>query len=230
MRAALRFALARTAPLCLVLGVASTAHAQLSGALGVQSDYRFRGISLSDRQPVATLDLSYDHPSGLYAGGSAIGVDEHGPRALGFIEYAGYATPRLGSVSLDFGVDNQNLSGYAARRYPLNYSEVYAGVAISHLSAHVYYSPNYIRSGVQILYADVEGSLKPAENWRLFAHLGATTPVGRIAGRHERYDLKAGVARQIGPFELQAALTATTPAPPGPPERTALVLGASWFF
>jgi uncharacterized protein (TIGR02001 family) len=214
------------------LGLALPAHAQLSGAVGIQSDYRFRGISLSEGQPVATLDLSYDHASGFYAGGSAIAVNEDGPRALGFIEYAGFATPRIGRVSLDFGVDNQNLSGYAARRYQLNYSEIYAGVAGSHLSAHVYYSPNYFRWGVQTLYADVEASMKPADNWRLFGHLGATAPLGRIAGRRQRYDLRVGVARQFGPLELQASVTGTSPAPPAgsPPERAALVLGASWYF
>ena len=237
----LRRALAQsTLPPCLVVGLllgasfclAAPAHAQFSGALGIQSDYRFRGISLTSRQPVATLDLAYDHPSGFYAGGSAIVMNEDGPRALGFIEYAGFATPRIGRVSLDFGVDNQNLSEYADKRYPLNYSEVYAGIAGSHLSAHVYYSPNYFRRGVQTLYADVEASMKPADNWRLFGHLGTTAPIGRIAGRHQRYDLRVGVARQFGPLELQGAVTGASPAPPAPapPERAAVVVGASWYF
>jgi len=232
-----RLALAQTTlPLCLALGLAlaaaPAAHAQLSGALGIQSDYRFRGISLTGRQPVVTLDLAYDHPSGFYAGGSAIATNDDGPQVLGFIEYAGFATPRIGRVSLDFGVDNQNLSEYAGKRYPLNYSEVYVGVAGSHLSAHIYYSPNYFRAGTQTLYADVEGSMKPADNWRLFAHLGTTAPVGKIAGRHQRYDLRTGVARQFGPLELQASVTATSPSPPAPtpPERAALLVGASWFF
>jgi uncharacterized protein (TIGR02001 family) len=228
-----RYALAATAlSLCLAFGAAHAARAQISGSIGIQSDYRFRGISLTDRQPVATLSLAYDHPSGLYAGASVVGVDEDGPQALGFIEYAGYATQKIGPVSFDLGVNNQSLSEYADKRYPLNYSEIYVGVVGSHLSAHVYYSPNYFRTGVNTLYADVEGSMKPAENWRLFAHLGTTVPVGDIAGRHERFDLRAGLARQFGSFEVQAALTSTSPAPPAltPQERTALVFGANWFF
>lgn len=216
----------------MVLIWAPAARAQISGSVGIQSDYRFRGLSLTGRQPAVTLDLAYDHPSGLYAGASAVGANQDGLRALGFIEYAGYASPRLGRVSFDVGVNNQNLSQYAGRRYPLNYSEVYVGVAGSHLSAHLYYSPNYFRSGIQTLYADLEGSMKPAEHWRLFAHLGATVPVGEPRSRRQRYDLRAGVARQFGPLELQAAVTATSPAPPPltPPERAALVFGANWFF
>jgi uncharacterized protein (TIGR02001 family) len=226
-----RFGLAQLA-LGFALSLAHPAHAQFSGAVSLQSDYRYRGISLTERQPVISLDLAYDHSSGAYAGASAIGVNEDGLRSLGFIEYAGFATPRIGQMSFDFGVNNQNLSEYAGKRYPLNYSEVYAGIVGSHLSAHVYYSPNYIRPGVQTLYADVDGSMKPAENWRLFAHIGTTAPVGIIAGRHQRYDFRAGVARQFGPLELQASVTGTSPDPPAgtPPERTALMFGATWFF
>ena len=161
-----------------------------------------------------------------------IGEAQEGLHTLGAIEYAGYATPRSHGLSFDVGVNNQNLSQYAGKFYPLNYSEVYVGVVGSHLSAHLYYSPNYFRRGVNTLYAEVEGSTKPAEHWRLFAHAGTTVPVGDIGTRRQRFDLRAGVARQFGPLELQAAVTATSPNPPPltPQERAALVFGANWFF
>lgn len=231
-----RSALALAAPsLCLLtLGLAQPAQAQFSAAVGLQSDYRYRGISLSDGLPAATLDLSYDHSSGLYAGASAIGAVIGGyGRSLGFIEYLGYVTPRRGGASFDVGVNNQDLAYYYTdRRVPLRYSEVYVGVVGDRLSAHLHYSPNYLQPGYGALYAEVDGSLKPAENWRLFAHLGATAPVGETEGRHPRYDARAGVARQFGPLEVQASVAATNPDPPRltPHHRTALVLGASWFF
>ncbi len=219
--------------LCLTLGLPQPARAQFSAAVGVQSDYRYRGISLSSGLPAATLDLSYDHPSGVYAGASTIGavVDGHA-QSLGFIECLGYVTPRRGGVSWDVGVNNQNLAYYADKRYPLNYSEVYVGVVGDGLSAHLHYSPNYLQPGYGALYTELDGSLKPAENWRLFAHLGATIPVGDTDGRRPRYDARAGVARQFGPLELQASVTTTNPDPPRltPHHRTALVVGASWFF
>ena len=152
--------------------------------------------------------------------------------SLGFIEYLGYVTPRRGGASLDVGVNNQDLAYYADKRYPLKYSEVYVGVVGDRLSAHLHYSPNYLQPGYGALYAEVDGSLKPAENWRLFAHLGATFPVGDIEGRRPRYDARAGVARQFGSLQVQASLTTTSPDPPRltPHHRTALVVGASWFF
>lgn len=235
-----RSALALAAPaprlafgLCLTLALAEPAQAQFSAALGLQSDYRYRGVSLSSGLPAATLDLSYDHPSGLYAGASAIGAVVGGQaRSLGFIEYLGYATPRRGGVSWDVGVNNQDLAYYTRKRYPLRYSEIYVGVVGGGLSARLHYSPNYLEPGYSALYAEVDGSLKPAENWRLFAHFGATVPIGDIDGRRPRYDARAGVARQFGPLELQASVATTNPDPPRltPHHRTALVVGANWFF
>jgi uncharacterized protein (TIGR02001 family) len=207
---------------------------QIGGALGLQSDYRYRGISLSNGRPVVTLDLTIDHPSGFYAGASAVGQGHDGGlRAIGFIEYAGYATPRLHGVSLDVGINNQDLAYYySQKRYAVTYSEIYVGAIGDHLSAHLHYSPNYLRRGYDALYAEVDGSVKPADNWRLFAHLGATQPVGDTEGRRQRWDARAGLARQFGPFEVQASVTATTPDPPSltPHARTAVIVGASWFF
>ena len=228
-----------TPPLCLVftllvaLGLARPAQAQISGTVGVQSDYRYRGIPLSSGRPAATFDLAYDHPSGLYAGVSTIVDGEQGhANFLGDIEYLGYVTPTRGGLSLDVGLDNQDLSYVGDKRYPLTYSEVYAGVIGAHLSAHLHYSPDYVRAGYGSLYADADGSMQPAEHWRLFAHVGSTIPVGYLEGRRPRYDARVGVARQFGPFELQASLTTTTPDPPPrtPQGRTAVVVGASWFF
>lgn len=224
--------------LCLSLGLplgwAPAARAQVSAALGVQTDYRYRGISLSSGRAAATFDLSYDHKSGFYAGGSTIVTDHDGGlKSLGFIEYVGFATPRRHGVSLDLGVDNQDLAYYYAdRRIPLRYAEAYVGVVGDFLSAHLHYSPNYLRPGYGALYAEVDGSVKPADKWRLFAHLGTTVPVGDIEGRRQRWDARAGVARQLGPIELQASVVATTPNPPGltPQEHATVVVGASWFF
>jgi uncharacterized protein (TIGR02001 family) len=229
-----RLALALATSLCAAFALAQPARAQLSAALGLTSDYRYRGISLSSGAPAATFDLAYDHKSGFYAGGSTVATDHDGElRSLGFIEYLGFATRRNGGMSFDVGVNNQDLAYYYRdKRIPLRYAEVYAGVVGDFLSAHLHYSPNYLRRGYAALYAEVDGSVKPAEKWRLFAHLGSTIPVGDTEGRRQRWDARAGVARQLGPFELQASVTSTTPNPPAatPHHPTALIAGASWFF
>ena len=69
------------------------AKAQLSGAVGLTSDYRLRGFSLTDGRGVAIVSANYDHAGGAYAGGALIGHDPPGraPRLLGYQAYAGIA-------------------------------------------------------------------------------------------------------------------------------------------
>ena len=50
---------------------ASEACAQVSGSVTLVSDYRYRGISLSDGRPTAQLSVAYDRPDGWYMGAFA---------------------------------------------------------------------------------------------------------------------------------------------------------------
>ncbi len=50
----------------------------VGGTLGVVSDYRDRGYTLSDGEPVVQADVTVAHGSGLYAGVWASGIDEYG--------------------------------------------------------------------------------------------------------------------------------------------------------
>jgi uncharacterized protein (TIGR02001 family) len=55
--------------LALLLAVGfTTAHAQVTGNLGLTSDYRFRGISQSQNAPAVQGGVDYAHSSGLYIG------------------------------------------------------------------------------------------------------------------------------------------------------------------
>ena len=51
--------------------VASNVSAQISGTASLVSNYRFRGISLSENKPAAQLGLTYDDVQGWYAGAFA---------------------------------------------------------------------------------------------------------------------------------------------------------------
>src|ERR1700744_2254020 len=74
-------------PLGLIFPVA--AHAQLVAAATLETQYRLRGVALSNGQPDLRLALSYDHSSGAYGGVSAIGgeTDRNGVQPLGYIGY-----------------------------------------------------------------------------------------------------------------------------------------------
>lgn len=224
----------------LGLGLTAVAEAragegQLGGALSVDSDYRLRGVSLTDNRPALALSLAYDHGSGAYAGAAVVAHDfaDGGGRLLGHMEYVGYAVQGRGGYAWDVGLSNQDFVPYGPQRFHLRYSEAYVGVSKGDLSARVYYSPNYLPSWGTTTYLDLNGVLRPADNWRLSGHAGALVPTGGGGGSvRTRYDLRLGVARDFKAGEIRANLSTAFPTPRALSSRTglALVVGASVFF
>jgi uncharacterized protein (TIGR02001 family) len=207
---------------------------QFGGALSLDSDYRLRGVSLTDNRPAIGASFTYDHASGAYAGAAVLAHDPpDGGRLLGHMEYAGYALRGRGGYDWDLGVSNQDFTPYGSQRAHLRYSEVYVGVSRGDLSARVYYSPNYLRSWGTTAYLDLNGVLRPAPNWRITGHAGALVPMGGgSAPVRTRYDLRLGVARDFKAGEIRANVTTAFHTPRALSSRTspAVVLGASVFF
>lgn len=97
-----------------LLAVGGTAQAQdaeeeptgaweIDGEVSLNTDYRFRGISLSDKDPQATAEVSVSHESGFYAGVWASNVALNGDADdLELDLYAGFA-PEVGAVTFDIG-------------------------------------------------------------------------------------------------------------------------------
>jgi uncharacterized protein (TIGR02001 family) len=210
----LRLALCVTA----LLGAATPAMAQLGGSLSFQTDDYFRGRSLSEGRPVATLSLSYDDASGFYAAGAATGVATRrdGVKLLGFQENLGFARKIGTGPTIDVGLTNANYSDYFSGGYHAEYREAYVGLITEHLSTHIHYSPHYFRGGISTLYADADGVLRPLPLWRLTGHVGVLTQLDgpRPTGEpRTRYDWRVGLGRRLGPLDLQLAWTQ------GGPER-----------
>lgn len=218
--------------------LAVPARAQIAGSLTLHSDDRLRGVSISDRRPTLTLSLADDLPNGVYLGASATGEDAgggEGLRALGHAEYLGYAMRRSNGLTWDVGVDNEDIRIYAGRRVRLRYTEGYVGVSNGSLSGRISYSPNYQRSGINVAYAEVNGVMRPADNWRLAGHVGAFVPVSGTSGtpiRRNRYDIRLDVFRRFGPVELGLGWAAATPAAAPDPRRShgGVIASASWAF
>lgn len=97
---------------------------EVDGEVGVFSDYRFRGISLSSKDPQVTAELSVSHESGLYAGvwASNVAIDD-GADDVEIDLYAGYATD-VGALSLDVGAVYYLYPDYS----DFNYVELLASV------------------------------------------------------------------------------------------------------
>jgi len=213
--------------------IAAPASAEVGSAISIFSDARFRGYSLSEGHPVATLDLSYDHPSGFYAASSAsvlLGPD--GPKALGLQLAGGYARRISPSLSADVGVIHSLYSRYSSPGSSNSYTEVYAGLTRGFLSARVTYSPHYFEHGARTLYGELNANVGLAKKLRLNGHFGLLAPVDyRGMNARTQYDWRLGVERQLGRASMQLIATGGGPGRDyyagRTHSRTALVLGVS---
>jgi len=186
-----------------LLGACPAVHAQTTVSAAVESDYRFRGVSLSDGTPDIWLNLDYDHRSGAYAGVSVIGTGGGyaGQAHVAAIVYAGFASRPVGGMSWDGGIVHTHDDDY-------DYDEVYGGVNAGAASLRLSYSPHYYGRRAQTLYTDLRVSRPLSANWRVFAHAGALTPLSGYV-RRPRYDVQAGAAVTTGRCEFQLSLSRT---------------------
>jgi uncharacterized protein (TIGR02001 family) len=210
-----RSALARCALWACSLLAGGAAHAQFGVSVGVESDNRFRGVSLSDGQPDLRLSLSYDHDSGAFAGATATRVEfmrgRHSTQLLGYAGYVTRVTPGLG---VEAGVTSSTFSGNA--RY--DYTEIFAGVLSERWSLRAYYAPDYFGFGQATAYVEVDANAPLTPRLRLFGHVGALSALGGLAAdapSRTRTDLRVGLGFGALPsVDVQLAwVTATRGGP-----------------
>jgi uncharacterized protein (TIGR02001 family) len=220
--------------------LAIPAAAQVNGSVDVESDYRLRGYSLSAGRPVATAQIGYDDASGIYLNLSATGVLDRNddPLFLGVQGNIGYVRRLTSKLSIDGGVLRSQYRAPDPTTRSHNYTDFYLGLAADPISARIYYSPDYYRPDVSTLYAEVEGTIRPAKDWRINGHVGSliylTTPEPYFPGREARYDWRIGLSRRFGNVDLHAAVSGGGPGKEyysgGLHDKTALTAGASWSF
>lgn len=84
----------------------SVAAAQVTGNVGVVSDYKFRGISQTHGVPAVQGLVEYSHESGLYVGGAASSItwvkDATGSGMVETDVYVGYRD-KVGDITFDVG-------------------------------------------------------------------------------------------------------------------------------
>jgi uncharacterized protein (TIGR02001 family) len=87
----------------------TSAYAQVTGNLGLTSDYRFRGVSQTQNAPAVQGGLDYAHKSGLYIGNwnSSVSSDVY-TKGAGVESdlYAGYKKEIFKDITIDVGSYN----------------------------------------------------------------------------------------------------------------------------
>lgn len=186
---------------------AGTACAQVSARLALVSDYRFRGVSLSDERPAVQASIAYDHADGWYAGAFAssvrIGPDYDTQAQL--LPYAGYARRLRSGMSWDAGVQYALFSGNMDYDYP----EFHIGLTSTHLSARAYYAPRYFGVSAPVIYGEIDGVYPVSSQVRLLGHAGwlhrgSASELDQYLERH-RFDARIGIGVASAGFDLQLA-------------------------
>jgi uncharacterized protein (TIGR02001 family) len=185
--------------------VATVASAQVSGTASVVSDYRYRGVALSQGDPAAQLDVAYDFSSGLYAGAFASNVKfyQHAPDQAQLIGYGGYAWRLERGWSVDAGASFTDFTSDADYRYV----EVHTGIATESVSARLYYSPNYFGGSIHTVYAELNGSYRLFDQFKLIGHAGLlkafSGATDQAGGNNPHADWLAGGEYRFRAFTLQ---------------------------
>lgn len=196
---------------------AGPAAASVAGVVAIVSDDRFRGRSVSEGRPAASLDLSYDAQNGAYVGLAATGVASRhdGPQLLSVQASAGYVARLPAGPSLDLGVIHSNYSEYYGGQARAAYSELYAGLITRRFTTRLYYSPDYFERDNSTLYGEVNTAVRPFRGWRLSAHAGLLTLLSgpRPEAGSVQYDWRVGLATALKAFEIELSCSGAGPGP-----------------
>jgi len=171
--------------LCIALAAStwasSAAAVEVSGEVGLVSDYRFRGVSLSQGRPAVQADLMLEHESGLYADlwGSTLGESDPTNNEIGLT--AGYAA----ELNEHFSVDLSAMY-YAYPSAPSdNYIESTALVTTTH---------GDVSASFGVSYAPAQRGTGHRDNLYVFGSAGYALPKTPVT-------LKAGLGFERGAFD-----------------------------
>jgi uncharacterized protein (TIGR02001 family) len=188
------------------------ASAEVGAVVSAYSDYRFRGLTLSDGRPVGIIDLSYDASDGLYAALSAsvVAARHEGLRPLGLALNGGYAVRVRSGLTADFGIVHARYSRYSGVANTRSYTEFYGGISGRYIGARLSVSPSYVGTSSWTLRGEANGHIDITRKLTLDGAIGALVPIGRsYNGSGVEWDGRVGLARRIGPVSLHAALSGT---------------------
>ena len=113
----------------------------ITGNAGLFTDYRFRGISQTDKKPAFQGGFDIAHASGFYLGNWNSNIDSgfFGGANIEMDFYGGYKTS-IGDVGLDFGGLYYYYPGSDRSGGPkIKNTEIYVGASYGPVSAKLYY-------------------------------------------------------------------------------------------
>lgn len=131
-----------------LLWTAAASAGEVTGTVTAVSDYDFRGVSLSAKDPALQASIDYAHDSGFYAGAWTSNID-YGSDIDGDIEldlYAGWAGEFSNEVGWDAGIvwyTYPDSSSSLTKSKISDYPEIYAGITFGPVEVKQWYTDDY---------------------------------------------------------------------------------------
>lgn len=184
----------------ILLGSAAAAQAELTGTVTAVSDYDFRGISLSAKDPALQGSIDWAAANGFYVGAWASNID-YGPGVDGDIEvdlYAGFAGEIEGGMGWDVGLVYYTYPGADDID---DYPELYAGISYQWLELKQWYTNDYGGTDEDGWYTEGNASYELPANFSISAHLGYN--YGDAFDDTEYMDYSIGVGYTYSHFDFE---------------------------
>ncbi|SDD08665.1 TorF family putative porin [Aquimonas voraii] len=198
----IRGALSGLALSALLAGGASAG--ELSGDVGVVSDYVFRGVSQTDEDPAVQAGLTYSLESGFYVGTWASQVDFGSETDLEVDFFAGYGFNLSDSVAADVQV----LRYVYPDEGSLNYNELLFSLTFAEkLTTTIGYTNDVYNSGETGWYYGASLDLALPAEFTLTPGVGYSRFARGVLedGSSSYLDWSLGLSRDFGP--ISASLT-----------------------
>lgn len=192
----------KTAPVLAVLALgaaAATAQAEVSSTITLASDYDFRGITQTARNPALQASLDWATESGFYLGAWGSNVD------FGDGTESDFELDLVGGLRGNFTDDLGYDLGLARYNYfsngdDIDYTEYYFGLSYKALSVKYWYSSDFVNSGDAANYLEANVGVPLPNDFSLGLHVGRSS--GDFWGDDKYTDYSIGVSKTVGNFDL----------------------------
>ena len=192
---------------------------EISANVALSTEYRFRGISQTDRDPAISGGFDYGHESGFYVGTWASNIS-FTPGGTEIDVYAGWAKDLSETFSLDLGV---LYYAYPSDKFTsddadADYVEVYGSLGFFGATVGLNYSPDYTYETGDFFYLYGDYSLPLGETglsidahlgWNVFEDNDALNDFGIGGGGDDYIDYSIGITFPVAGVDLSLAYIGT---------------------
>jgi uncharacterized protein (TIGR02001 family) len=186
----------------------TVAQAQVTGNLGLTSDYRFRGVSQTQNAPAVQGGIDYNHVSGLYIGNWNSSVSSQLYTNGAGVEsdvYAGFKKQVFGNFTLDVGTMNY-FYPRAGTNGSFDTNELYAGIGYKELItvkySHALSDYFGIANSKNSYYVQADAAIPVVGKLSAVAHAGRTEVNNN--SKYSYNDYNVGVAYDLQGWNLAA--------------------------